>query len=191
MFWRFSFLLSVNTFSTSCAAVIGTNNMLSSVLLQPSAETVLAATYIGKDIIGQLGGMVYTWKKAKQIDANPIKIAKLAVFLQHSAIYLDYFSISVSSPLVWLGFSSFLKNVAFIHSGAVNVKNLEKINPTETLAVKYTKISSINTLSSTAGMITGLILVNNFPTTAIFFGPILSLISYSTFVKATKIANDL
>lgn len=195
---KYMFYMAVKSWATSTNAVISTNSMLTSIFsTAPSASSLLTATYIGKDIIGQLGSLGYAWKTGKKADREPLSYVTKGSFIQQSAFYLDNFSVLISNQglvLPFLGVSSLLKNISFISIGAVSTSNLQKIsreNKNTSIGELYTKVASINTISSTLGLLTGLGIIYAVPSYTIrtaFIMPILTGISLYTVRAGTKLA---
>jgi hypothetical protein len=166
--------------------------MLGSIINTPSYTSVLAVNYVGKDIIGQLGSLAYAWKTGKGADIEPLKyITKGGIILQTS------FFVENCTPLIsnnifimpFLGFCSLLKNVSFISIGAVNAKNIQKLS-NGNIGEFYSKSASINTMSSTLGMIVGIGIIHMIPSYTIrslVVLPTMSMISIYSLRKATKI----
>ena len=77
---------AINNFTTSISSVISTNSMLHSINIpNPSYESIITLNYVGKDIIGQFGSLLYSWKKGKNSDVEPLKhIIYGGIFLQTS-----------------------------------------------------------------------------------------------------------
>lgn len=197
---------AINSFSTSVSSVISTNSMLSSITSEgPSYSSIITANYIGKDIIGQLGGLMYAWKTGKTADTQPLKYITKGVCVLQASFYIENLAPLVTNKLFvlpFLGFSSTLKNISFISIGAVNANNLQKLataspsqneSPsTSNIGECYSKAASINTLSSTLGMICGIGIIYFIPsytvrTTVIL--PVMSVISIYSLRKSTNIAN--
>jgi len=184
--------MSIHNFSSSVSSVISTNSMLGSIINTPSYTSVLAVNYVGKDIIGQLGSLAYAWKTGKGADIEPLKyITKGGIILQTS------FFVENCTPLIsnnifimpFLGFCSLLKNVSFISIGAVNAKNIQKLS-NGNIGEFYSKSASINTMSSTLGMIVGIGIIHMIPSYTIrslVVLPTMSMISIYSLRKATKI----
>jgi hypothetical protein len=189
--------MAVKSWSTSTSAVISTNSMLNSIFgTVPSSGSLLTATYIGKDIIGQLGGLGYAWKTGKKADKEPLSYVTKGTCIQQASFYLENCSMLLTNPvfiLPFLGISSLLKNVSFISIGAVSASNLQKIFKGN-IGEYYTKVASINTLSSTLGMLTGLGIVYAVPSYTVrtfVIMPILTGISLYSVRRATKLAENL
>ena len=181
---KYIFWMAVNSWATSTASVISVNSMLKSV-------NGITVTYVGKDILGQLGGLLYSWKTGVVADKSPKKYALIGTTLLQSAFVLDNISVWIvpEYTLPILGLSSMLKNIAFISIGAVNAHNMQKIGG-EQIGELYTKIASVNTLSSTSGMLTGLFLIDKIPSQEIrscCILPIFSVISLYSVKKACEI----
>jgi hypothetical protein len=184
--------MALNSFTSSVSSVIATNSMLNSIMIKPSYTDVITTTYVGKDIIGQFGGLIYSLYTGKKADKEPEKYIKKGIFIQQSSFYLENFSVLIKSSeliLPFLGFSSMLQNISFISIGAVNANNLLKLS-NENIGELYCKIASINTLASTFGMIVGIGIINFVPSYTIrtvCILPILTTINYYSIVRALKI----
>jgi len=184
--------MALNSWASSASSVISTNSMLSSIMNIPSYTSVIATTYVGKDIMGQLGSLVYAWKTGKKADQQPIKYVTKGALLQQTALFLENSSVLITNNnyiLPFLGVSSTLKNVSFISMGAVNANNLQKLS-TEHIGELYSKVASINTLSSTVGMVTGIGIIHVIPSytvRSLLVMPILGAISVYSLRKATNL----
>ncbi len=184
--------MAINSWATSTSNVLSTNSMLSSIVgTSPSFTSLVTTTYIGKDILGQLGGLVYAWKTGKKADTQPLKYITKGATIQQFSFYLENASVFIPDKnlvLPFLGFSSTLKNVSFISLGAVNANNIQKLAP-ENIGEFYSKVASINTLSSTVGLLSGIAILHFIPSYTVrtmTIMPILSLVSILSLRKATK-----
>jgi hypothetical protein len=188
--------VALNSWATSTSAVISTNSMLNSIISTPSYTSVIATTYVGKDIIGQLGGLGYAWQTGKKADQQPVKYITKGALIQQAALFLENSSILFSNKmfiLPFLGLSSTLKNVSFISIGAVNANNLQKLS-SGNIGEFYSKVASINTLASTLGMITGIGIIHTIPSytiRTIVIMPILGLVSVYSLRQATKLTEQV
>lgn len=183
--------MALNSFSTSCSFVISTHSMLNSITSSnASSQTLITSTFISKDIIGQLGCLLYSLKTGKKADINPKKYSlKGSIFLE-SSIYLETLSPFLKDThyvAPYLGISSVLKNIAYISIGSVNTVNFQRINK-DNIGELYTKVASINTLSSTLGMIVGLGIIKTCSLYSFCFLPILSSVSIYSMQKSISIA---
>lgn len=188
--------MALNSWASSVSSVISTNSMLNSIVgTTPTYTSVIATTYIGKDIIGQLGGLSYAWKTGKKADEQPTKYITKGGIIQQASFYLENASVLIPQSganfvLPFLGLSSTLKNVSFIAIGAVNANNLQKLS-SGNIGAFYSKVASLNTLASTFGMITGIAILHFIPSYEVrtfLILPILSGISIYSLRKATKIS---
>ncbi len=184
--------MAINSWAVSTNAVLSTNSMLGNFFKTPSYTTTITATYIGKDIIGQLGGLLYAWKTGNKSDTKPLYYITKGSTIQQAGYHLENASVFLNNNylLPFLGFSSLLKNISFISIGAVNVHNLNTIS-SENIGESYSQIAAINTLSSSIGMLSGLIIIHCIPSYTIrsyLIMPILSAISLYSVRKATNIA---
>jgi hypothetical protein len=192
---KYSSWMALNSCAESCSAVISTNSMLSSIMTAPSYTAVIATTYVGKDIIGQLGGMVYAWKTGKKADKDALAYITKGALLLHTGFYLENISCLVKPDftLPVLGLSSVVKNIAFISIGAVSASNIQKM-ASQNMGETYSKIASINTLSSTIGMLLGIGIIHTVPSytvRSVLILPILTGISLYAVRKATQLCNQV
>jgi hypothetical protein len=187
--------MAINSFSTSISSVIAMNSMLSSIMIKPSYTDIVTTTYVGKDIIGQLGGLLYSLYTGKKADKQPEKYIKKGIAIQQSSLYLENFSVLIKNNdliLPFLGFSSILQNISFISIGAVNANNLQKLGK-ENIGELYCKVASINTLASSLGMIVGIGIVNFIPSytvRSVCILPLLTCVNFYTINKALKVVNN-
>jgi hypothetical protein len=187
-------LMGINSMINSCCSVISTNSMLSSVIKTPSYTDIISLNYIGKDILGQLGGLFFVLKTAKNSDKKPVKYISQGIITQQIAYNLENSLPLISNSnflLPCLGFSSLLKNISFISIGAVNANNLQKLE-SKNIGELYSKVSIINTLFSSIGMISGLgiiYLVPSYSFRSYVILPCLGILSIYTIRKATKMVN--
>lgn len=186
---------AINSFSTSVSSVISTNSMLSTIS-SPSYTSIMTTHYIGKDIIGQLGGLVYALKTGKKADTDSLKYITKGVSALQLSFFIENLSPLVTNKLLilpFLGFSSTLKNISFISIGAVNAKNLQKLS-NNNIGECYSKSASLNTISSTLGMVCGIGIIHFIPSytiRSILILPTMSILSIYSLRKATKIAEEI
>ena len=184
--------MAIHSFSSSISSVISTNSMLSSIMVKPCYTSIVATNYIGKDIIGQLGVLMYVWKTGKNSDKYPLKyITKGGIVLQASFFLENSAPLITNSSLVlpFLGFCSILKNISFISIGAVNAKNIQKISKGN-IGEFYSKVASINTIASTMGMLVGIGIIYLIPSYNIrsyVILPVTGIISMYSLRKGTKL----
>lgn len=181
---------AINNFTTSISSVISTNSMLHSINIpNPSYESIITLNYVGKDIIGQFGSLLYSWKKGKNSDVEPLKhIIYGGIFLQTSFFIENLTPLITNSSYILpiLGFSNIIKNISFISIGSVNIQNIQKISKGHNIGEIYSKISSINTIASTFGMVIGIVIIHFVPSHTIrtlFILPFLSIINIYSLQK--------
>jgi hypothetical protein len=187
--------MALNSWSSSVNSVIATNSMLGSIIgTSPSYCASITTTYVGKDVVGQLGGLVYAWKTGNKADSEPMKYVTKGVSMQQMGCYLENASLLFTAKfpmLAYLGVSSVIKNVSFISIGAVNAQNIQKISD-GSVGEFYTKVASVNTLAATLGMLTGVGVIHFLPSytlRSLLVMPAMSAISIYSIRKATEIAN--
>ena len=154
----------LSNFIVSIESVLSTHSMLS-VVGQASSELTFSINYIGKDIVGQLGGLYYMNRMGEKADKDSSKFVKYSMAFQQSAIFLE-----CSTPLLPIyafipvaGLANIGKNIAFTGVGAVNAKIITKLAEDNNVGEIYAKISVLNTLGSSAGMGLGLIIAAHIP----------------------------
>jgi hypothetical protein len=152
----------VSNMFVSAESAISTNSMLH--VIGTYDETIRTANYIGKDIIGQIGGLLYMSKMSKQSDKNP------HTFLLYSNILQQFAYISMcSTPMMpdyflpVAGFSNILLNISFISFGAINAKCIQNLANNNNTGEIYSNISIVNTLGSSFGLLLGIGIVGLIP----------------------------
>lgn len=150
IYWSF---ISNIFISVECA--LSMHSMLNAI--NCNDDITRSANYIGKDILGQIGGLLYLTQNTKKYDEKPREI------LLHSNIIqqCSFFSMCLT-PLVpnnyflfIAGTSNVFSNIAAVGYGSINaqcIKNISKDNIGEI----YAKTAYINTLGSSIGLILGL-----------------------------------
>ena len=110
-FMKWSFISNV---AISAEGVLGIHSMLNyNIASSLDNSSLLTTNYIGKDIIGQVGGLYYIHKTGKHIDKEPRKFLIKSHLLQQSGISLEYLSGIIELPfLPVLGIASILKNIS-------------------------------------------------------------------------------
>lgn len=194
MFKRYAYYMAINNFSTSALNILSTNSMLNSIIAKPSFSEVVTFTYIGKDIIGQLGGLIYAMKTGKKADQDSKKYLYKGVVFQQASFYLENLSPFITNnnlTLPFLGITSTLKNLCFISLGAVNARNLQRLS-SKNIGESYSRLACINTLSSTGGMLFGLFiiwLIPSYTVRSLCVLPFLSTISLYSIKKAIDLCD--
>jgi hypothetical protein len=136
-----------------------------SVLGKSSNELTLSINYIGKDMLGQIGGLWYINKIGRISDKEPSKFVKYSLGFQQSAVFLE-----CATPLLPVllfvpvaGIANIAKNISFTGFGAVNAKIIQKLAQDNNIGEIYAKITILNTIGSTVGMGLGLIIAGYIP----------------------------
>lgn len=183
---RFTAYSALNTMSSSCSFVLSSNSMLDTIA-QNANSHFLSYNYVGKDIIGQLGSLFYIWKKGSVNKNSAFKAGlfqQLAYALENSAVYLTQTCTLPTLPI--LGTASLMKNISFVFVGGITIKKLTELTANQDIGPVYTKITAINTLASTMGMLVGLLIIYVCPSytiRSIAVLPILGLISIYSLKK--------
>lgn len=176
-----------SNFIISIESVLSTHSMLS-VVGQSSSELTLSVNYIGKDIVGQIGGLWYMNKMGQKADKEPSKFIKYSMISQQIPVFME-----CATPLLPLnifipvaGVANVGKNIAATGLGAVNAKIIQKLACENNIGEIYSKISVLNTLGSTIGMGLGLVIAAHIPdhTMRLCLMPILTGIRVYSYQKA-------
>jgi len=171
----------------SVESVLSTHSMLS-VVGQASSELTLSVNYIGKDIIGQLGGLMYMNKMGQKADKDPNKFVNYSLGFQQSSVIMECLTplLPMYMFIPIAGVANVGKNISATGMGAVNAKIIQKLAQDNNVGEIYAKISVLNTLGSTVGMSIGLILAAFIPdhTTRLCLIPFLTYIRIRSYYKA-------
>lgn len=178
-----------SNFIISIESVLSTHSMLS-VVGQASTELTLSVNYIGKDIVGQIGGLYYMNKMGQKADKDPEKFVKYSMAFQQTAVFMEcatpMLPISMFIPVA--GLANVGKNIAATGIGAVNAKIIAKLAEENNVGEIYAKISVLNTLGSTIGMGLGLAIAAKVPDHSMRMGimPFLTMIRIYSYNKAIE-----
>ena len=166
---------------------LATHSMLHAI--NTDSETMRTFNYIGKDIIGQMGGLMYMSKMGDKADKEPVK------FLQYSnGIEQVGLIATCSTPLLSnyflpiAGISNIFSNLSFIGYGAINAKCIQSMAIDNNIGELYSKITMINMLGSSVGLILGVGITILIPdhTTRLGLVPLLGIARVYTFNRAVK-----
>ena len=175
--------------ASSCQSVLSTEAMLT-VLLGTEAHTW---NYVGRDVLGQLGGLLVMSGLTKHTDRQPHQFIKVSHGLQQASM-----AILMCTPLVdpsWFlpvaAAANVCANISFIGFGSINAKCIQKLSgENNNVGELYAKLSVHQTLASTLGLSMGMLLNEHscyFPEGApsFFFAAlgVLRVVSYSKAVK--------
>jgi hypothetical protein len=181
--WSFASNMIVSTQS-----VLSVHSMLAAVDTS-SSNAVRTANYVGKDIIGQLGGLGYMSRMGQKSDQEPRKFLRYANIIQQSSYMMT--SITPLIPeyfLVAAGSANIMANISYTCFGAINAKCIQKLATDGNTGEVYAKICVLNTLGSSIGMMTGLCITTLIPdhSTRLCLIPILGAARIYTFNKAIE-----
>jgi hypothetical protein len=178
----------VSNVAVSAQQVLATHSVLASVSTCDT-DAVRTFNYIGKDLIGQAGGLLIIAKLGKTIDIAPNKFLGKANVLQQvsylatsaTPLLADYF-------LPIAGAANVLNNVSFIGFGAINAKCIQALSSDNNMGEIYAKVSIFNTLGSSIGMLVGLLITFAIPDHSyrMIAVPILGIIRVLSFNQAIK-----
>lgn len=143
---------------SSAESAMSTHSMLHAVTDTDSSPIVQTANYIGKDIIGQLGGLFYMAQIGKEADKNPRKFLLYSNIFQQTAfasICMTPYCPEYFLPIA--GLSNVMFNLSFTSFGAINAKCITELSSaSKNTGEIYAKVSVLNTLGSSIGLMIGL-----------------------------------
>lgn len=171
----------------STESVLSTHSMLS-IIGKASNELTFSVNYIGKDIVGQLGGIYYMNKMGEKADKESSKFIKYSMILQQSAVIMECATplLPLGSFIPIAGIANVTKNISFTGFGAVNAKIIQTLSEEDNIGEIYAKISVLNTIGSSVGMGIGLLIASKIPDHTMRLGlvPILAGLRIYTYNKA-------
>lgn len=176
----------VSNILVSTESAISTHSMLHAITTNEIASSV---NYIGKDVIGQIGSIIYILNNSKNVDNNPKKFLFYSNILQQTSYFMMCSTPLFSSYFLPIaGLSNILSNISFISYGAINAKCINKISIDKNLGEIYAKISIINSVGSSIGLICGLYITMLVPDhdTRLLFIPFLAIARIYTFNLAIE-----
>jgi hypothetical protein len=180
---------SFSNFVISIESVLSTHSMLS-VVGKESSELALSVNYIGKDIVGQIGGLYYMNKMGQKADKDPVKFIKYSNSFQQSSIFMQCATplLPLSTFIPVAGFANVAMNISFTGFGAMNAKIIQKLAEEDNVGEIYAKISVLNTIGSTLGMGIGLVIAARVPDHTMRMGllPILAGIRIYSYNKSIE-----
>lgn len=178
----------VSNIAVSAQQVLATHSMLA-VVNTYDTDAIRTFNYVGKDLIGQVGGLLCMARLGQSIDKTPVKFLQKANILQQSSyvaismttLFSDYF-------LPIAGISNIMSNISFIGFGAINAKCIQALSIDNNIGELYAKICIFNTAGSTVGMAIGVLIASLIPEHELrmCISPILGIIRVFTFNKAVS-----
>jgi hypothetical protein len=171
----------LTTYISSCEYVLSTHSMLSAVSCE-SNQLNMSMNFIGKDIIGQLGSLYIINSVSKYSDKNPMKFLKYSILTEQVSIFVESLTPIVYPELfIPIGACSNIgKSVSMVGIGSLNVKVINVISTNNNVGETYSKITSVNTIASSLGMMTGLAITTAIPChhTRLCLIPVLGILRY-------------
>lgn len=177
----------VSNVLVSAESAMSTHSMLNAIDNCP--DELRTANYIGKDIIGQIGGLAYMAKMGKESDKNPHRFLFYSNILQQFAYTSLCATPMVSAHFLPIaGVSNIFINISFIGFGAINAKCIQELGIDGNIGEIYAKISVFNTLGSSIGLLLGLSIIATIPdhSARMFIIPFLAFGRVIAFNKAVS-----
>jgi len=162
-FVKWSFITNV---IVSIETALSTSNMLEGISGKDVDSGVRTLNYIGKDIIGQIGGVLYISSMSHKADDDPKRFLMYSNLLQQcSMIALASTPLVPSSGfLVIAGTANILTNISFTGFGAINAKCIQALSPDGTdIGEIYSKLTAVNTAASSIGLAAGVVITTLVP----------------------------
>lgn len=134
---------------------LATHSMLYAI--DSGTEILRTANYIGKDVIGQIGGLVYMSQIGSKSDKEPRKFLLYSNILQqasYAAVCTTPFAPNHFLPIA--GAANIMTNIAFTGFGAINARCIKLLAEDDNIGEIYAKVSIVNTIGSSIGLILGL-----------------------------------
>lgn len=168
--------------------VLSTHSILSAVSID-NTELVRTANYVGKDVIGQIGGLWYMSKIGEKADKDPKKFLLYSNIIQQSTYIANCITPIFPNHFLYIaGVANAAANISFTGFGAINTKCIKELAIDNNIGEIYSKITVVNTIGSSLGMVFGLYLTSLFPEheSRLCLIPILGIIRVYTYRKAIK-----
>ena len=161
-FIPFSGWLAASTLASSCQSVLSTEALLS-VLMGTESQTW---NYVGRDVLGQLGGLLVMSGFTKFIDKRPREFLWVSHAFQQTSMGLLMFTPSL--PAEWFlpvaAVANVCANVSFIGYGSLNAKCIQKLSlEHNNVGELYSKLTVHQTLASAVGLSVGMMLNEHCP----------------------------
>ena len=187
LFNYYIFWSCVTNFFISIESVLGTHSMLS-VVSKAKTETIISMNYIGKDILGQIGGMMIIYNIGQYLDKNPKDYIVKNMFIEQTSIFIECL-IPFLPRILFIPIATVAnigKTVTFTGFGGINAKVIQKYAINDNIGELYSKICIINTIASSLGMCVGLILISiiKCPYYRILLIPMLGFLRYKSYNRS-------
>ena len=157
---RWSFVSNV---IVSAESVLSTHSILSAISTN-NTEIIRTTNYVGKDIIGQVGALLYISKMSQKADKDPKKFLLYSNIIQQSSYMINCITPMFPSYFLYIaGMSNIASNISFTGFGAVNARCIQILAQDDNIGEIYAKISLINTIGTSVGLISGLCITVIFP----------------------------
>lgn len=156
---RYVFYNSSSLFISSLEVSLATDSMLQTVG-KDSASTNIAINYLGKDIIGQMLSLGVISQTGKYIDSSPKTFLKYCIVIQQVSVFVECCTpiLPIEYFILVGALSNVGKCIAFTGFGGINAKVINELSDGKNHGEIYSKMTMINTITSSVGMGIGLII---------------------------------
>ena len=173
----------------SMQTAMTTHSMLDVIGSVEGGETIRTVNYIGKDIIGQVGSLMYMAKMGEKSDSEPERFMTHAGVIQQMSLGMMAITplISNSVFLPVAGMANLMSNISFTGYGAINAKCIQEMSDGN-IGEMYAKITTVNTMASSLGLGLGIGMCYAIPdhATRACVVPLIGVARIYTFKKAIE-----
>jgi hypothetical protein len=175
----------ISNIIVSAEFVLSTHSVLNSVSI--NTDTIRTVNYIGKDIIGQVGSLLYLSQIGTKPDDNSKKFLLQSNLIQQTSLFIECLTPNFANYFIYIsGGANIAANISFLGIGSVTAKCIQTLATDNNTGEVYAKIGAINTISSSIGMALGLCIMSVLPSNEGVFLmiPVLGMLRIYTVGKA-------
>ena len=173
----------------SMQVAMTTHSMLDVVASADVGSELRTMNYIGKDVIGQIGSLIYMSRMGVVADEKPQGFSTKSGLIQQTSFILMASTPLISSDLflAMAGGANLLSNISFTGYGAINAKCIQEMSDDNTGEI-YARLTTVNTLASSVGLGLGMWLCHLVPDhgTRACLVPFVGMARLYTFDKAIE-----
>lgn len=182
---RWSFISNI---IVSAEYVLSTHSVLNSVSVNNN-DTARTINYVGKDIIGQMGSLIYISQIGTKPDANSKKFLLHSILIQQTSLFIECLTPVFTNYFIYIsGCANIAMNISFLGIGSVTAKCIQCLATDNNIGEIYAKIGTINTIGSSIGMTLGLGIMSIIPSNECvpLIIPLLGMLRIYSFNKAVE-----
>lgn len=159
---RYSLCSFLNSVVGGIQTTISSSIFLEKLHFYETTESMKLYNFFGRDILGQLGSLVFISKKYNCLDNLTLKNAKniqnFQVCTLSSELLIASYFVNDIYLFGMLSSINILKNMSWIYSGSLNISCMNSLSSSEkeTIQEIYARISIVNTLGFSIGTMMGI-----------------------------------